>query len=55
MKKKIKFSFLSYLSGRCDGTLIAVNLFDQSWTGEWSQGLPEPSVLLGQEAGPLCS
>lgn len=35
--------------------LIVSNLFEQSWTGEWGEGLPEPSVLLGEEVGPLCS
>lgn len=35
--------------------LIVLNLFEQSWTGERGEGLPEPSVLLGEEVGPLCS
>lgn len=33
----------------------ALHLFDQSWTDERRESVPESSVLLGEEADPVCS
>lgn len=31
-----------------------VSSFDQSQFGEWSEGLPQPQIRLGEETGPVC-
>lgn len=33
---------------------VCLFVYNQSWTGKWGKGVPEPQIILGEEAGPVC-